>query len=384
MNRLALRRMSKMSHSIKETIDYISSTPGSFALVRSTEHWPLPKSLRSSPAEASSSSATSGLAPTAPSANFRKAGSTHRRRVHIAVLDSSFNPPTLAHQAIAFSSFPPPTPTSTTKPSTLPSEGLSQAETQDGPSDYNARLLLFSARNVEKTLKSTDATPEQRVEMMSILSSIRQQTSPDESVGVGLINEPTFVGKAAIIRSFLASLPYLKGKGKGKDGKADEDGEMEVEVDISFLVGTDTLVRFFDPRFYPPGEMGSKIEEYFASYRTTPTQSSESAVEGENGNTGGHAKSASRGSGAYLVSARRGHDPTDRALEEEILNREGISRWTQAGKVRLLGTGHEGWEEISSTRVREAVQSDNWELVEELVGKETEEYIRKEGFYTSK
>ncbi|WVF68658.1 hypothetical protein IAT40_003429 [Kwoniella sp. CBS 6097] len=371
-----LDKLERMSQSMKATIDHISSTPGSFALVHSTDHWPLPRSI---PQSSASSSSALSLTHASSSTSSTRSAQAVRRRVHIAILDSSFNPPTLAHQAIAFSKFPPPTPT-TTSASTAPSACSSPASISDGPPEYNARLLLFSARNVEKTLKSTDATPEQRVEMMSILSSNRQQSNPHESVGVGLINEPTFVGKAAIIRSYLASLPHLKGKEK------EEEGE-EVEVDLSFLVGTDTLVRFFDPRFYPPGQMDSKIEDYFAPYQTPRKSSSDSALasESDDGNLGAQDSSRSNlnrsGSGAYLVSARRGKDSTVRALEEEIMNRDGISQWTQAGKVRLLGTGHEGWEEISSTRVREAVKSKDWERVKDLAGKEIAVYIQSEGLY---
>ncbi|OCF37065.1 hypothetical protein I316_00970 [Kwoniella heveanensis BCC8398] len=381
-----------MTQSLKETIDHISCTPGSFALVNSTDRWPLPLSTGASSDSSSCPGNSAGSRAHASTSSLDRrdgtatcTGTRARRRVHIAVLDSSFNPPTLAHQAIAFSSFPPPTPTTTLASGPLPPRSVT-GNTADDPPQYNARLLLFSARNVEKTLQSSDATPEQRVEMMSTISSMRQRSNPEESIGVGLINEPTFVGKAAIVRSYLASLPHLK----GNDGEGDGHGDGEVEVDISFLVGTDTLVRFFDPRFYPPGEMESKIAQYFAPYhRQSSTSTSSNPTSRANGQDSSFAQNQPRlsnngsGSGAYLVSARRGKDPSDRALEEEIINRDGISHWAQAGKVRLLGTGHEGWEEISSTRVRKAVKLEDWDLVEKLVGKDIGAYMRSAGLYAS-
>ncbi|WWC95371.1 hypothetical protein V866_002233 [Kwoniella sp. B9012] len=282
--------MASTSFNLEGTVHRISSTPGSFAIVSSTPNWPIPPKASSS-------------------------------KLHVSVLDSSFNPPTIAHQQIAFSAFPPPS---------------SSCTPSNDPPSYTSRLLLFSARNVEKTLQSGDAIPQQRVEMMSILSSLRSNTHPKESIAVGLINEPTFVGKASIIRNHLSTLPYL-----------------DVEVDLSFLVGTDTLIRFFDPRFYPPNEMNRKIQEYF------------------------------RDSNAYLISARRGINEEDRAIENEILNRDGVREWVDKGKLRLLGTGQEGWEEVSSTIVRKAVGGGDWEKVEKLVGKEVMDYIRREGLYST-
>ena len=74
----------------------------------------------------------------------------YTRTLHISVLDASFNPPTLAHLALA-NSLPPQT-----------SPGY--------PPDFDARLLLLSVRNADKQLKPTDATYEQRIEMLVLLA----------------------------------------------------------------------------------------------------------------------------------------------------------------------------------------------------------------------
>ncbi|WVR08255.1 hypothetical protein IAU60_005302 [Kwoniella sp. DSM 27419] len=361
--------------SLSDAVKHVSSTPQAFTLVRSTARWPLP------PAEGASKSANEDSDHTA------EAGPSRSTPIHIAILDSSFNPPTTAHQSIAFSDFPPVySPLGTGGESSGPSAArpATSSNSQAGSTaighslpGYTARLLLFSARNVEKTLDPTHATPEQRIEMMGLMlpesgagsslvpdnettggvggpsgssslpSAGTAHTGPgyaadgsDSAYAVGLINEPTFVGKASIIRDYLNTLPHLRGR----------------RVDLTFLVGTDTLVRFFDPRFYPQGEMEGKIREYFTPYP--------------------------EGSGAHLVSARRGESDTDRALEDEVCSRDGVRKWVEAGKVRILGRdGHDGWEGVSSTRVREAIKRGDWQEVDGLVGGEIAKYLREQGLY---
>lgn len=106
--------------------------------------------------------------------------------LRISILDSSFNPPTRAHLALAQSKppkriFVPGTErqsnvSSTTVKPRRPSAGSGDAVvTQErkpeyNEDDYDARLLLLSVRNVDKTLKPGDATFVQRVEMMSQLA----------------------------------------------------------------------------------------------------------------------------------------------------------------------------------------------------------------------
>ena len=102
--------------------------------------------------------------------------------VRISVLDSSFNPPTLAHLALANA----PNPCSPT-------------------SDYDAKLLLLSLRNADKILQEGDATLSQRVEMMSLLATRIHHNGPSSppNIAVGLVNEPTFVAKSSALHRFL-------------------------------------------------------------------------------------------------------------------------------------------------------------------------------------
>lgn len=159
--------------------------------------------------------------------------------LRISILDSSFNPPTLSHLAI-IKSFPP------------DNQGNSEH-------DYDARLLLLSISNADKSLKPGDASHLQRVEMMFILlrdiffhrpMAGQQSLSPpqdvDGNVAIALIDEPTFVAKAAVLRSFLQTrLPLL------------HHPELSPPIpglELTFLLGADTLVRLVCPKYYTSEE----------------------------------------------------------------------------------------------------------------------------------
>jgi len=53
-----------------------------------------------------------------------------------------------------------------------------------------------------------------------------------------------------------------------------------------------------------------------------------------------------------VISVRRGDDEDSRRAEEEVLEKEGVRKWVEEGRVRLLGSGNEEWVGISSTRER--------------------------------
>lgn len=142
--------------------------------------------------------------------------------LRISVLDSSFNPPTLAHQALANSLLPSDVPPSN----------------HDGPRNYDAKLLLLSVRNADKSLKSSDASYIQRLEMMLLLAKDLEANVPvKDRVAVAIIDEPTFVGKSSMLQTFfrqrLASV-----------------SESARQPQLTFLLGFDTLERLFSPRYY--------------------------------------------------------------------------------------------------------------------------------------
>lgn len=129
----------------------------------------------------------------------------------VAVLDSSFNPPTLAHRALAL----------------LP----------ETSSPTDTRLLLLSIRNADKFPHPGDASPVQRVEMMVRLAR-------EVNAAVGLVDAPAFVHKAELLR---AALP--------------------AGAELTFVQGIDTLERFLAPRYYGDGSttaMHAALRRFFA------------------------------------------------------------------------------------------------------------------------
>ncbi|KAK4683961.1 nicotinamide-nucleotide adenylyltransferase, partial [Tremellales sp. Uapishka_1] len=276
--------MTTLSKEVQSQIQLASDTSfTSLEIVyKSSPSWPYP----SSPA----SSSASHLTP------------------HIAILDSSFNPPTTAHLSISLSSFP-----------SLPT-----------PHAYTSRLLLFSLRNVDKKLRanptSSEATIAQRIEMMILHAKAMEKRAPHEPIAVGLLNEPTFVGKSRIVREYLA---------KGNEATR-----------LTFLIGSDTLIRFFDEKYYPPGQMDGLLRGYFES-------------------------------GSGVVNVRRGEDQ----VEEEMVGREGVKEWVENGALRFLGDAEITLDGggVSSSRVRKAVAKR--QSVEGLVIPEIAEYIDAHKLY---
>lgn len=260
--------------------------------------------------------------------------------VNIAVMDSSFNPPHTAHLAMAASDLPP---QAKAEASTPASGGL------DASGAYTARLLLFSVRNIEKKPKAGDATVLQRIEMTILLAqhlaALADQSTPG-GVAVGLINEPTFVGKSRIIRRHLLEQP-----------KQDVAATLLADhLTLTFLIGTDTLTRFFEPKFYPSG-METMLDRYF--------------------------RSPPEGDGSLLVCARRGEGTENREVEDDVLAKPYAKSWYDRGRIRMLGSGKEGWEEVSSSRIRKAMLDGNSETIKAILPGEIAEYIRRENLYTT-
>lgn len=154
--------------------------------------------------------------------------------VDVAVLDSSFNPPHLAHLALASS---PPL--------------LSSAKQQQR--HYGAHLLLLSSRNADKgTGKTGDASTLQRLEMMVVLAKdLEAKLAADNAaassgsddfdvkepnVAVGICEEPLMKDKSTIVHEWLhtfhQSIPSRSAR-------------------LHWVVGWDTLIRFFALKYYP-------------------------------------------------------------------------------------------------------------------------------------
>ncbi|RFU36174.1 hypothetical protein B7463_g154, partial [Scytalidium lignicola] len=168
-----------------------------------------------------------------------------RKTDALYILDSSFNPPTLAHLRIATSAI--------------------LHDEKCPPSSNKRLLLLLATQNADKAPKP--ASFDQRLTMMDIfatdlLNELKQSQSQSQSSGpspspppklgidIGVTTLPYFVGKATEIASsglYPASTPQVH------------------------LTGYDTLVRILDPKYYPPTHDLSILGPFLEKHRLRVT-----------------------------------------------------------------------------------------------------------------
>ncbi|KAF8656193.1 hypothetical protein AX16_002631 [Volvariella volvacea WC 439] len=243
-----------------------------------------------------------------------------RRPLQIMVFDSSFNPPTKAHLALANHPRP-----------------RSQRAAGDGK-DYDAKLLLLSVRNADKTLKPGDASYIQRLEMMSLLARDVTQRNQDAvsetggesvepaNVAVAIIDEPTFVGKSSILRAYLQQ--RCTDLSLHVQPPSTEDSSTP-ETRLTFLLGFDTLERLFAPRYYGgEAQMFSSLARFFA-----PPPS---------------------GDGSKIVCAHR-NTSYEGATEAEKKTLAVARDYIEAGHISFIDIGKEE-STFSSTAVRTAIE----------------------------
>ncbi|KAI0044162.1 Nucleotidylyl transferase [Auriscalpium vulgare] len=243
----------------------------------------------------------------------------------ISVLDSSFNPPTLAHLALAAA----PPPTSATS------------------SPYVARLLLLSVRNADKQLKAGDAVYAQRMHMMVLLAAeLEDALGSAVNVAVAIIDEPTFVGKSA------ALLNFLHGRLAEMDSGETEAGRTLPGVQLAFLQGFDTIERLLAPRYYgSEGKMHAALSKFFSR----------------------------DGDDSSVVYARRSASLPDPREQHERTVLEPAEEYLRSGKIALIDIDEEV-QRFSSTEARAKAKTGDgsWTRV---VPKRIAEYIVEQGLY---
>ncbi|PVF93619.1 Nucleotidylyl transferase, partial [Serendipita vermifera] len=221
----------------------------------------------------------------------------------VSILDSSFNPPTIAHRALAASQFPAPP--------------LSSEETE-----YDGHMLLLSVTNADKKLKEGDATYEQRLEMMVILAKQLEVSSSDSlsplSVCVAAIDEPTFAGNT----------------------------DSQRDVELYFILGFDTVIRLFDPRFY--GSDQERMKQVLKDFFSPSTEG---------------------GDGSFAICAKM-----------DFLTCPPVNEYWKNGKVRMMELA-EDLQRISSTQVRQAVKNGDKHAIGRLVPQSIVEYMSNKGLY---
>ncbi|KAL7624558.1 hypothetical protein AAE478_006125 [Parahypoxylon ruwenzoriense] len=274
----------------------------------------------------------------------------------LLVLDSSFNPPTLAHQRMALSA-------------------LSDESSAHGSSSNNQKsrlLLLLAINNADKAPKP--AAFSQRLAMMYIFAQdlLALSASPRpllhpaaatttcELVDIAVTTEPYFHAKSAAV----AAAPFYRGQQQQQQQHLDATttpaaaAAEEQPMTQVYLTGFDTLVRIFDPKYYTSESMAACLDPFFSRARLR-------VVSRTGGDWGGGAEQE-----AYVAGLGHG----------DGLQRVG-GREAWARRVELVPGRGEGEPVVSSTRVREAVRRRDWGELRELVSEGVAEWIREQGLY---
>ncbi|KAI0974706.1 hypothetical protein F4678DRAFT_420544 [Xylaria arbuscula] len=281
---------------------------------------------------------------------------------HILVLDSSFNPPTLAHHRMAVSALSDPR----YKPRARHDARVNDPDGIQETSGASRVLLLLAINNADKTPKPA-AFP-QRLAMMYVfaqdilaeagrkLGGVNGDTSSPEAntgceaVDIAVTTEPYFHAKAQAI----AICEFYEGV---------EEPESAVSIDNAadsdqvYLTGYDTLIRIFNPKYYPNNSMKGSLDPFFAHARLRVTM--------RTGDDWGDAAQQI----SYLDELRAGK------LEEV----GGRAEWVD--RIEMVQGRKSDEAIISSTKVRDAVRAQDWEALNMLVGKDTVAWIRENGLY---
>ncbi|KAJ1921175.1 hypothetical protein H4219_000773 [Mycoemilia scoparia] len=157
---------------------------------------------------------------------------------NIAVLDSSFNPPHACHKAYLE--------LITRRPLVPLSRVLDHQTSEtdnsggDSPLRVDGKLILLSSANCDK--KPSGASLVQRLGMMEILGKeLVVDGDGSSSVATGLCNAPRFVDKAIVLYRFFSRIPFAEDR---------VPNGPTTKVVLYFMMGWDTLIRLFDPKYY--------------------------------------------------------------------------------------------------------------------------------------
>jgi len=275
------------------------------------------------------------------------------RPLRVLVLDSSYNPPTFAHLALANS-----------KPPPHHQYNDTHNPTAEDAFDYDAKLLLLSVRNADKTMKAGDASYLQRLEMMVLLaehvvrngystSNIDEGTVTSKeaaNVAVGIIDEPTFVGKSKSLLAFL--------KNRFASFKSTTPPFLVNDTQLTFVVGSDTLERLILPRYYPSESQMLSLLRTFLS-------------------------PAPEGDDSRIICARRGSSMEDPEIGSDGAKFAIVQEFISSEHIIFIDIG-EDVRTYSSTAVRNAISWPNMEAEDwrKNVTSEIADYIVREKLYT--
>ncbi|KAL1896764.1 hypothetical protein Sste5346_004397 [Sporothrix stenoceras] len=268
------------------------------------------------------------------------APSRQRSQIHnLVILDSSFNPPTRAHMKLATSALV---------------DVRSPLRQPDTPYLSTRLLLLLSVNNADKAPKP--ASFEQRLTLMLALArdthvelaALDDPARPllDVAIDIGLTSEPYFHNKS----NAIAVSPFYA---RPSFPSASVDRPTPDQI---FLLGYDTVIRIFDPKYYPKTESPTIPEGLPAD--ATPMQIALTPL-----------MRRARLRVTTRPDDQWGDEAAQQAWVADKVDALGGPTEQWASKIEL-GAGDSSTQGVSSTVAREASQAGDTEKLSQLVGPE--------------
>ncbi|ETS77464.1 hypothetical protein PFICI_11338 [Pestalotiopsis fici W106-1] len=290
----------------------------------------------------------------------------------LLVLDSSFNPPTLAHQAMALSALQ-----QQQQQREGFREGRGEEEQEEQLATSKSRVLLLLAINNADKAPKPAAFPQRLAMMyvfaMDLLSALREVGKDEDDLHNATTMTPSSAGSRGVeIDLAVTTEPYFHSKSgaiaadpffssSSSTSSSPSPPGQTAAMEQVYLTGFDTLIRIFDGKYYPDNSMRRVLDPFLARARLRVTMRPDA-------DWGGAAEQR-----AYLDDLKSGR------LEAAGGRRE----W--ADRVDLVEGGGDSRQNaapvISSTKVRDAVQSENWDGLGQLVSSGVADWIRREGLY---
>lgn len=276
----------------------------------------------------------------------------------IAVLDSSFNPPSRAHLALLLSS-----------PILAPTKRA-----------YDGHLLLFSTQNADKGAgKPGDASLSQRVQMMTLMAKDVERAQLAEgraaNVAVALVDKPLIFAKSTLTWDLLKEQQSRAGKAQEAEPKHTTSAN-QAEARLHWVVGFDTLYRVFQLKYYPSlDDFQQQCKQFFDKERTTfvcarRDPSSYPQLISQTGDK----------------SSKEDAQKKARSEEDKLLESEYVAPWVRHGSVGMLDIDP-NQAKLSSTKIRQLLKdksvtsADKKGQLNELVPPSLVEYLVESRIY---
>lgn len=287
------------------------------------------------------------------------------------ILDSSFNPPSIAHAALAQSAFLDDCNSSSSQPS--------QQQKEKKEYEFPHRLLLlFAVTNADKI--AAPASFEHRLAMMtcfardlqdSFASLTEKQKGKEQEQQKEEQKQHKDDHHPMAIDIGVTKYPFYTDKSRAIESEGYPTHPRHIH-----LLGYDTLTRIFTAKYYIQQDFDppfAALQPYFDKgheLRVTlrPTSSSSSAGPASSSSSSSVEKEDQKTS--FLSNLT---DP-----QGEMQNNGAQANW--ARQIEFVSPQHAEMG-VSSTRIREAVGKGEWEVVRELCTPRVARWVEREGLY---